>query len=56
VPNLYGEVKSELKRGLNDVLLARKKDPYKEFSLRYMLERLSGKPAPTFATDELNKK
>jgi len=52
--DLYGEVKSELRRGLDDVLVAREKDPYKNFAQRVALERISGKPAPTFSIDELN--
>eukprot|EP00581_Thalassiosira_minuscula_P019235 CAMPEP_0183733036 /NCGR_PEP_ID=MMETSP0737-20130205/39977_1 /TAXON_ID=385413 /ORGANISM="Thalassiosira miniscula, Strain CCMP1093" /LENGTH=751 /DNA_ID=CAMNT_0025966201 /DNA_START=40 /DNA_END=2295 /DNA_ORIENTATION=+ len=53
--SLYGDVKSELRRGLDDLLLAREKDPFKDFARRLAMERISGKPAPTFAIDELNK-
>eukprot|EP00579_Thalassiosira_antarctica_P032239 CAMPEP_0201998868 /NCGR_PEP_ID=MMETSP0905-20130828/5561_1 /ASSEMBLY_ACC=CAM_ASM_000554 /TAXON_ID=420261 /ORGANISM="Thalassiosira antarctica, Strain CCMP982" /LENGTH=747 /DNA_ID=CAMNT_0048554955 /DNA_START=1 /DNA_END=2244 /DNA_ORIENTATION=+ len=53
--NLYGEIKSELRRGLDDVLVAREKDPFKEFAQRLAVERISGKPAPTFSVEELNK-
>lgn len=53
--NLYGNVKSELRRGLDDVLVAREKDPYKNFARRVAVERISGKQAPTFAIEELNK-
>ncbi len=52
--NLYGDVKSELRRGLDDVLVAREKDPYKDFARRVAVERISGKQAPTFAIEELN--
>ena len=52
---LYSDVKSELRRGLDDVIAAREKDPYKDFVQRQAIERLSGKPAPTFAIEELNK-
>ena len=52
---LYGGVKSELRRGLDDVLVARESDPFKNFAQRYAVERISGKPAPTFPVDELNK-
>lgn len=53
--NLYREVKSELRRGLDDLLIAREKDPYKDFAQRFVVEQISGKPAPTFAIEELNK-
>lgn len=51
---MYGEVKSELRRGLDDVLVAREKDPFKDFARRIAVERISGKPAPTFGIEELN--
>ena len=53
--SLYGEVKSELRRGLDDLIVARKADPFKDFATRLAVERLSGKQAPTFSIDELNK-
>ena len=53
--DLYGDVKSELRRGLDDVLVAREKDPFKNFAQRMAVERVSGKPAPTFPIEELNK-
>lgn len=52
---LFGDVKSELRRGLDDILDAREKDPFKDFAQRMVVERISGKPAPTFATEELNR-
>ena len=52
---LYGGVKSELMRGLDDLLVAREKDPYKNFVQRLAIEQLLGKPAPTFPLEELNK-
>lgn len=52
---LYSDVKTELRRGLDDLLVAREKDPYKDSLMRIAVERASGKPAPTFDTSELNK-
>jgi len=51
----YLDIKSDLRRGLDDVLVARKNDPYKDFARRLVAERISGKQAPTFAIDELNR-
>ena len=51
---MYGDVKAELRRGLDDVLEARKHDPYKDFAKRMAVERLSGKQTPTFDIKELN--
>jgi pimeloyl-ACP methyl ester carboxylesterase len=53
---LYRDVKSELRRGLDDLLVAREKDPYKGFVQRITVEQLSGKAAPTFEVAELNKR
>jgi len=53
--DLYGDVKSELRRGIDDVLAAREKDPFKNFVQRLAVEKVSGKPAPTFPIEELNK-
>ncbi|EJK46339.1 hypothetical protein THAOC_35000 [Thalassiosira oceanica] len=53
--SLYSEVKSELRRGLDDLIVARETDPFKDFAARLAVERLSGKQAPTFSIDELNK-
>ncbi len=52
---LYAGVKGELRRGLDDLLEAREKDPYKDTARRIALEQLLGKPAPTFEVAELNK-
>ena len=51
----YGKVKAELRRGLDDVLVAREQDPYKDFAKRSVVERLFGKQAPTFDIEQLNK-
>lgn len=53
--SLYSEVRSELRRGLDDLIAARETDPFKDFATRLAVERLSGKQAPTFSIDELNK-
>lgn len=51
----YGKVKAELRRGLDDVLMAREQDPYKDFAKRSVVERLLKKQAPTFDIEQLNK-
>mmetsp|Transcript_24997 Transcript_24997/g.37375 ORF Transcript_24997/g.37375 Transcript_24997/m.37375 type:complete len:561 (+) Transcript_24997:2-1684(+) len=52
---LYDEVKMELRRGLDDLLVAREKDPFKDTATRLAYERLYGKQAPTFPVEELNR-
>jgi len=52
---VYRAVKSELERGLQDILRARKNDPYVDSIKRLALEQVTGKRAPTFSVDELNK-
>merc|ERR1711865_1262881 len=52
---LYAGVKGELRRGLDDLLVAREKDPYKDTPMRIAVEKVSGKPAPTFDVSELNR-
>jgi len=54
--NLYEEVREEVKRGLKDLQLASENDPFKDTAGRIAYERLTGKQAPTFSVDELNKK
>ena len=51
---VYTDVKAELRRGLDDLLVAREKDPYKNTVSRLAYENLLGKSAPTFPVDELN--
>lgn len=51
----YKDVKVELERGFEDVLRSREKDPYKDNVERLAYEQVTGKPAPTFAIDEMNK-
>lgn len=53
---VYSDVKSELERGLADVLKAREKDPFKDTVSRLAYERFYGKQAPTFPLEELNCK
>ena len=53
---VYREVKVELERGLEDILQARKHDPYLNFGKRLAVEQVTGKAAPTFPVDELNKR
>lgn len=52
---LYRDVKTELRRGLDDLLVARESDPYKNFAKRIAIEQVLGKQAPTFPIEELNK-
>ena len=52
---LYDDVKAELRKGLDDLLVAREKDPYKDFPQRAAIEQVTGKQAPTFPIEELNK-
>ena len=53
--NLYGTVKRELRKGLDDVLEARKNDPFADTAKRLAYEQLTGKKAPSFQVEELNK-
>jgi len=52
---VYNEVKSELERGLNDVLKVRGQDPFEDTAERVVYEALWGKKAPTFPVEELNR-
>jgi hypothetical protein len=52
---LYRDVKTALRRGLDDLLVARESDPYKNFAKRIAIEQVLGKQAPTFPIEELNK-
>jgi 1-acyl-sn-glycerol-3-phosphate acyltransferase len=53
--SIYQEVKTELRRGLDDLLVAREKDPFQNTAQRLVYERVYGKQAPTFSLNELNK-
>mmetsp|Transcript_13166 Transcript_13166/g.24742 ORF Transcript_13166/g.24742 Transcript_13166/m.24742 type:complete len:764 (+) Transcript_13166:1190-3481(+) len=52
---LYKDVKAELRRGLDDLLVAREKDPFNNFFQRIATEQILKKQAPTFPVEELNK-
>lgn len=52
---VYEEVQHELNRGFTDVLRAREKDPFKDTATRIFFELTTGKPAPTFSVEDLNK-
>jgi hypothetical protein len=51
---VYEEAQNEVRRGLDDILRARKHDPFRNTPRRLAHERLFGKIAPTFPVDELN--
>lgn len=53
--DLYRGVKSELKKGLDDIIVAREKDPFKDFAQRFAIEQILGKQVATFPIEELNK-
>jgi hypothetical protein len=50
----YKEVQQEVRRGLDDLIRARKHDPFKNTPQRFAYERVFGKKAPTFPVSELN--
>lgn len=52
---LYNDVKAELRRGLDDLLVAREKDPFNNFFQRIATEQILKKQTPTFPVEELNK-
>jgi hypothetical protein len=49
----YKAVKSELERGIDDLLRARLDDPFQDSLSRLSYERIFGKVAPTFQIDKL---
>jgi hypothetical protein len=51
---VYRQTQGEVRRGLDDILRVREKDPFKDTPRRLAYERLFGKKAPTFPIDELN--
>lgn len=53
---LYDEVQSEVRSGLDDLLQARQRDPFRSSPKRLVYEQVFGKKAPTFPVDELNRK
>lgn len=52
---LYDEIQKEMYRGFDDILYAREQDPYANSIKRIATERLSGKQAPAFPVDLLNR-
>lgn len=52
---LYREIKNDVRHGLDDLMYARKKDPFANTPARLAYERVFGKTAPTFSVEELNK-
>jgi hypothetical protein len=51
---VYRQTQDGVRRGLDDILRARERDPFKDSPRRLVYERLFGKQAPTFPIDELN--
>eukprot|EP00568_Trieres_chinensis_P004197 CAMPEP_0183298454 /NCGR_PEP_ID=MMETSP0160_2-20130417/5467_1 /TAXON_ID=2839 ORGANISM="Odontella Sinensis, Strain Grunow 1884" /NCGR_SAMPLE_ID=MMETSP0160_2 /ASSEMBLY_ACC=CAM_ASM_000250 /LENGTH=727 /DNA_ID=CAMNT_0025460489 /DNA_START=68 /DNA_END=2251 /DNA_ORIENTATION=+ len=52
----YKNVQEEMVRGFDDVLRARENDPFIDSVQRIAYEQVTGKTAPTFLVDELNRK
>lgn len=53
---LYKEVQSTVRTGLDDLLRARERDPFRSTPKRLAYERVFGKKSPTFPLEELNRK
>jgi len=53
---VYQDVQSEVYRGLQDLLRARTKDPFRDSFTRVVHKYLTGKQAPTFSIQELNSR
>lgn len=51
----YDAIQEEMRRGFDDILEARKKDVFKDAGPRWAYERLTGRQAPTFKIDEVNR-
>ena len=51
---VYLETKLQVRQGIDDLLRAREKDPFRDTRVRLAYERVLGKAAPTFPIDELN--
>jgi hypothetical protein len=51
---VYRQAQDGVRQGLDDILRAREKDPFKDTPRRLVYERLFGKQAPTFPIDILN--
>eukprot|EP00977_Amphora_coffeiformis_P010882 scaffold2558_cov172-Amphora_coffeaeformis.AAC.13 len=52
---LYRQIESDVRSGLDDLMAARKKDPFADTPRRLAYEQVFGKTAPSFSVDELNK-
>jgi len=52
---VYNGLKSEMKRGFDDILSAREKDNYRQAPQRLVYERVTGQKAPTFDIGEVNR-
>jgi hypothetical protein len=52
---VYANIQDEMKRGFDDVLRARKKDPFMQPAPRLLYERVTGQKAPTFDINEMNR-
>jgi len=52
---LYQSVQDEMYAGFEDILRARKKDPFRDAGPRLLYERITGQQAPTFPIEEVNK-
>lgn len=52
--HVYTNLQSEMNRGFDDILKARKKDAYLQAPQRLAYERLTGQKAPTFDITEVN--
>eukprot|EP00542_Grammatophora_oceanica_P005239 CAMPEP_0194067984 /NCGR_PEP_ID=MMETSP0009_2-20130614/86846_1 /TAXON_ID=210454 /ORGANISM="Grammatophora oceanica, Strain CCMP 410" /LENGTH=706 /DNA_ID=CAMNT_0038721039 /DNA_START=86 /DNA_END=2206 /DNA_ORIENTATION=+ len=52
---VYNSIKAEIELGFDDILRAREHDPYKDSIQRFAFERATGKVAPTFKTELINK-
>ena len=51
---VYSKTKAAVRSSLDEILRARRKDPFRSAPRRLAYERVSGKKAPTFPVDELN--
>jgi pimeloyl-ACP methyl ester carboxylesterase/1-acyl-sn-glycerol-3-phosphate acyltransferase len=51
----YESIQNEMRRGFDDLLRARKKDVFMEAAPRLAYERLTGRQAPTFDIEEVNR-
>ena len=52
---VYRQIESDVRSGLDDLIIARKSDPFASTPRRLAYEQVFGKKAPTFSIDELNK-